>query len=430
MTYMVDETELAGSSILNYVWGLRTYMKHNRQLDPAFGVSEWDDWCHAVSVVAWVQGEPRRMVPLSLIRDSLRKVDLDNFQEVQAANLMLMLLFSFARSETPCPKTVDGFDSDQHLQVKDVLPQGGPRFKLMLRLKRIKQDQRIERPEAREGDWIWLGDTPSDTLFSVKAWTHRLFALHGAARDADSPFFVAPANRSHPLTYDSGMRHVRALWAKASSAEESKRYGLHGLRVTGYTLAKRGAGDTLAVAHGGWKSDAHERYERFSASQVLALPAAMLAAGAADAEGASALPVAPVVPAAPVAQSPAVPISVPVRPMRPSPTPARGRARGGSAQRQQAAAAVEAPSSSSGRPPRPLSYEHAAGRRVLVPSSLWPRYACTEHGGEGWEGLISKVRTTRVDQAQQALVDFVDRRRSGAGWQPVWLPLDSLRPLV
>ena len=283
MTYMVDETELAGSSILNYVWGLRTYMKHNRQLDPAFGVSEWDDWCHAVSVVAWVQGEPRRMVPLSLIRDSLRKVDLDNFQEVQAANLMLMLLFSFARSETPCPKTVDGFDSDQHLQVKDVLPQGGPRFKLMLRLKRIKQDQRIERPEAREGDWIWLGDTPSDTLFSVKAWTHRLFALHGAARDADSPFFVAPANRSHPLTYDSGMRHVRALWAKASSAEESKRYGLHGLRVTGYTLAKRGAGDTLAVAHGGWKSDAHERYERFSASQVLALPAAMLAAGAADA---------------------------------------------------------------------------------------------------------------------------------------------------
>ena len=187
---------------------------------------------------------------------------------------------------------------------------------------------------------------------------------------------------------------------------------------------------TLAVAHGGWKSDAHERYERFSASQVLALPAAMLAAGAADAEGASALPVAPVVPAAPVAQSPAVPISVPVRPMQPSPTPARGRARGVSAQRQQAAAAVEAPSSSSGRPPRPLSYEHAAGRRVLVPSSLWPRYACTEHGGEGWEGLISKVRTTRVDQAQQALVDFVDRRRSGAGWQPVWLPLDSLRPLV
>ena len=67
------------------------------------------------------------------------------------------------------------------------------------------------------------------------------------------------------------------LYAKASSEEEAHRYGLHSLRVAGYTLAKRGAGEALAVAQGGWHSDAHTRYERFSSEQVQALPSAMLA---------------------------------------------------------------------------------------------------------------------------------------------------------
>ena len=84
-----------------------------------------------------------------------------------------------------------------------------------------------------------------------------------AGRNAAAPFFVAPAERNHPLTYQTGMRHVRDLWAKASSEDEALKYGLHGLRVLGYTLAKRGAGETLAVAQGGWRSDTHERYERF-----------------------------------------------------------------------------------------------------------------------------------------------------------------------
>ena len=49
-------------------------MKFARQLDPAIGVAEWDDWCQAVSVVAWVQGEPRLMVPLDLIKRALERV--------------------------------------------------------------------------------------------------------------------------------------------------------------------------------------------------------------------------------------------------------------------------------------------------------------------------------------------------------------------
>ena len=58
-----------------------------------------------VSVVAWMRSEPRKAVPLALLRGALLKVDVTVFWEVQAALLMVMLFFSFSRSEAPCPKS-------------------------------------------------------------------------------------------------------------------------------------------------------------------------------------------------------------------------------------------------------------------------------------------------------------------------------------
>ena len=53
-------------------------------------------------------------------------------------------------------------------------------------------------------------------------------------------------------------------------------YALHGLRVEGYNQSKRGNGEDITVAHGGWHSEAHRRYERFSMRAVLAIPANMV----------------------------------------------------------------------------------------------------------------------------------------------------------
>ena len=42
----------------------------------------------------------------------------------------------------------------------------------------------------------------SSALRLVKGYklpTHKLFALHGGGRNAAAPFFVAPAERNHPL---------------------------------------------------------------------------------------------------------------------------------------------------------------------------------------------------------------------------------------
>ena len=339
-----------------------------------------------------------------------------SFWEVQNVVLQLILLFTFARSETPCPKNFtgeEGFNPDQHLQVKDVEVRpasGGLPAHLAVRLKTTKTDQRLERPEAAGNeDWILIGDLPG-SQFSILDWVQRLFRLHGGARDPESPFFIdamsAPALHAgavRPLRYASAIAGARHLWARASSASEAARYGLHGLRVTGYDSARTGPqGEELAVAQGGWRSLAHRRYARFQLAQVLQLPQAILAAGAAREGG--------------------LPVEVQVAP-RPAqhgavPTPERHVAR----LRQRPAVA---PAPVAAAPARPLTTGRAAvGRRVLVPVACWPDYACDEHGGEGWEAVI-----TRCSRGV-ATVRFVHARDPDGHAYPVErLSVSQLTPL-
>ena len=75
-------------------------------------------------------------------------MDLSKFHEEQAAHLMLVLLFTFARTETPVAKAYSGkgiFDPNKQLMVEDVRVVPGA---LHVRLKGIKQDPRMQRPEA------------------------------------------------------------------------------------------------------------------------------------------------------------------------------------------------------------------------------------------------------------------------------------------
>ena len=152
-------------------------------------------------------------------------VNLSSFREVQAAFLMLTLLFTFARTESPLPKAVSGagqFDATQHWGVEDVQVTSleGKRT-VGLRMKAIKQDQRMERPEAAGNeDWVWIGDV-DDQDFSICRWLQLVFAFHGAARLKGEPFFVQQAQaaapggaRPKPLTYAQALSDVRKLWAR------------------------------------------------------------------------------------------------------------------------------------------------------------------------------------------------------------------------
>ena len=286
VSYLVHETTLKATSISNYVWGLRQWLKLQHLPDPIFGVVEWDDFMQAVDVVAWVASEPRKAVPFHVIRASLQAVDLSSFSEVQAALLVVILFFTFARSESPCPKSFTGrgsFDPTKHLQVRDVevRTHEGKTY-VAVRLKAIKQDPRIERPQAAGGDddWIFIGDVEGP--LSILTWLSRFWAFFPAdgsspPRPPLSPFF-RDDERERVLTYSNAQRDVRNLYSMVAPPEEVATYGLHGIRVEAYNRA-RAHDPLLAVAQGGWASVAHTRYARFGMLEVLALPGAMISGG-------------------------------------------------------------------------------------------------------------------------------------------------------
>ena len=281
VSFLVHETELKATSISNYVWALRQYFKFQHLPDPVMGVLDWDDFMQSVDVVAWVAREPRKPVPLSVLRRALEAVDLSVFSEVQAALLIVFLFFTFARSESPCPKSFSGkgsFDPTKHLEVQDleVRTHEGSAF-VALRLKSIKQDPRMERTAGND-DWIFIGDVPG--VFSVLTWLSRFWAFFPAdgtspPRPPDSPFF-RDSNGERVLTYTNAMDDTRKLYAKVAPSSEVSTYGLHGIRVEAYNRA-RAHDPLLAVAQGGWSSECHERYARFYTSDVLALAGAMVA---------------------------------------------------------------------------------------------------------------------------------------------------------
>ena len=289
---LLKDNDLVYSSISNYIWGLASWQKLQHQADPRMGVMGWSDFMSAVEVLAAVPSEPRRAVPKDLIEKVLDALDEGSFADTQLAVFILLLFFSFSRSECPCPKNRSGghtFDAAQHWTVCDVeIVTHEGRLCLRVRFKKVKADPRMQRPEARgNADWVYIGDVPG-TCFSILTWWRRLLGHWGERREAAEPLFMSPSASVRPggfqfdrpldfkavaFTYREAIGSFRAA-LKAVGGDDS--LGLHGLRVEGYNHAKHSSGEELTVAHGGWTSSAHTRYERFGLSEVLGIPARML----------------------------------------------------------------------------------------------------------------------------------------------------------
>ena len=289
---MVDDTELVYDSIATYVWGVRTWHVLQHHDDPAFGVKHWREWMHSVAVLTAVPGEPREQVPLDVLRDVLSRLDFDKFEDVQFGLACLVLVFTFSRAECPCPKNFTGpqsFDPAKHWMWKDfklVKTSGG--WVLWVRFKGFKQDPRIQRPEASHStdalpfdgapednygrDWVPIGDV-DDPLFSISRWFMRHTQLLGRVRQPDEPMFLA-RDTVRPYTYSALLADF-TTWVRGTPGA-SRKLAPHGLRVLGYNLSKHANGVDLTVAHGGWRSLAHDRYERFQHSAILSIPARML----------------------------------------------------------------------------------------------------------------------------------------------------------
>ena len=291
--YMVHETELRSESISGYVLGMRKWQVLQRQSDPVFGLMNFHDFMVGVKVLANDgPGEPRRALPLALITAMASAVDLDVFWEVQFMFFLVLLLFTFSRSECPCPKSFTGnnsWDGMKHWMVRDiVIKLVSGVWVLGVRFKAIKQDPRIERPEARStgaepgeskkggSDWSYVGDAPRSKLSPFK-WYRMLMDFYEGPRAEDEPFFMAK-DRVRPYTYTCAGKDLREMLSRVT---DDLNFGLHGIRVEGYNAAKDAMGSEIAAAHGLWQPESHGRYARFNlVRDIFPLAAAMVAVDA------------------------------------------------------------------------------------------------------------------------------------------------------
>ena len=123
--HMTTKTTLVYGSIENYVWGVRVWMQSQMVVDPLMGVLFWTQFMQAIKVLTWVPGEPRRAVPHAVVEAIIDMVEaryLHDFFAVQMVFLILVLYYSFSRTECPCPKSFAGrecYDKDVHWNVCD-----------------------------------------------------------------------------------------------------------------------------------------------------------------------------------------------------------------------------------------------------------------------------------------------------------------------
>ena len=80
----------------------------------------WSEFMMGIQVLTFEASQPRKRTPISVIYAILRVVNLAVFWEVQCVFLILTVLFTYTRSECPCPKKAtgrDSYDMDAHFKL-------------------------------------------------------------------------------------------------------------------------------------------------------------------------------------------------------------------------------------------------------------------------------------------------------------------------
>ena len=279
LIYLTTDTDLVWGSIDGYLWGVRTWMELQHQADPLMGVMGIEKFLKAIRTLTWVVREPRRRCSAETVKDIIAYVSTSDFWGTQMVFLILILLFTFSRSECPCPKAKTGrnaYDKDVHWRVEDFEPgtaDGKPG--IWVRFRVIKQDPRIERPEAQgDGDWAFVADVP-DEPYSILHWYRSFMKLMGRRTDREGPMFIESQGSEQALTYSAALENFKVLQRNVGVSEDDLA-GLHGLRVEGYNGTESAFGEDVAEAHGLWKSKAHKRYKRWMLATIARIPASIM----------------------------------------------------------------------------------------------------------------------------------------------------------
>lgn len=263
------------STITNYVWALCAHMQSLLYADPRVNVVGWKFFMAAVTVLCFVPYEPRKRVPTESIRSALAAVDLSCFESVQMALFVLVMWYTFQRSEFPCPKTYNGMDSAKHMYVRHVEPyEGGFRFAVGS----TKADPRAERLSGDAGpgrEWVVVGEV-DDPLFDLRLWFQRFLAFFPEGpRDPDSPFFRCPSDRTRPLIYHTALDGFRRFLT--GHIDDPQSVGIHGVRSEGFIVCSNAVGEEAAVIQGGWRGlVSASRYDRLTRAVQLSMASDMV----------------------------------------------------------------------------------------------------------------------------------------------------------
>ena len=270
--HLMDDTSLAYKSISAYLWGVRQYMILHHQADPVFGIPNWREFMSSIQVLTHVLGEPRKALPMEVIQRVLEDTDETSFQDVCFAFFLVVLFFTFSRTECPCPKTFTTFDPAEHWQVCDLRWRNVDGvWCLAVRLKKIKQDPRVLRPAASgEGDWSYIGDSPEP--FSILKWFKAYMSFFADARPPEDPFFLSK-DRQRPYTYACASADLRDRLVRLGLPADLAT--LHGVRVEAYNRSLDANGEKKTVLHGRWAGPkSAEQYFRLDvASDIVPMAA-------------------------------------------------------------------------------------------------------------------------------------------------------------
>ena len=160
----------------------------------------------------------------------------------------------------------------------------------------------MERAEARgDGDWRIVGQV-DDELWNLATWYLRLIKFHGRKRGAAEPFFIDPslvpedaspgetwmfrdAEPGEAWLYRDALAAAYAA-QRAAGVPESELAAFHGIRVEAWNLSRKGNGEAISGAHGGWTSKSgRRRYDRFKPGSAQRIAQNMLRARVSDFSG-------------------------------------------------------------------------------------------------------------------------------------------------
>jgi hypothetical protein len=269
---MLNSMTIKYGTAMGYVSGVVDW--HKEMLgglgSPLAGVIDWSRFTTACMVQSFVDAsvESHLMVPFSLLTQTLLVLDRNNRCDVTLGLMMLMMYYTMSRSETPLPKTLQGFDPMVHLRRRDVrLGSQGNNY-MEWGLGRIKNSTSKEKASKDPNIRHWKPVGFCTGILDIKYWLD-LYMASSTWKSMEDPFFY-DGGTGQILTYPYMLNYMRSAMARVPgmSWDSAKVYGFHGLRVLGFNCARAAAGEDVAILQGGWHSQAWTAYTR---EQLLAI---------------------------------------------------------------------------------------------------------------------------------------------------------------